>query len=113
MKKQATALLVLLLFVYLVGCATTEKSRVTIQRFYDEPDSINSKDTIILEGVLEGEFLEVVIYGEIENFEHVRLEYDERKNELIEKEILNKFDRLNNQTIIIKTYMRCLSSKLS
>lgn len=95
----------------IVGCANNESyhsddnCKVLIKGYYDKPESMDEKETIIIEGVSEGEFVEIVVHGEINYFEHVSLEWDENKNELVEKEIINRFDKLTNQTIVIKTYM--------
>lgn len=80
-------------------------SQVIIKSYYDEPSSIRSKETVILKGISKGEFVEISVQGEIRDFEHLRLEWDGTKNELVEKDTLNKFDKLTNQIIVISTYI--------
>jgi len=82
-----------------------DKTRVVIKGYYDEPDSIRDKKTVIFEGISEGEFVEILVQGEIKDFEYVSLEWDESRNDLVEKETLNRFDKVTNQVIVIKTYM--------
>ncbi len=81
------------------------KSTVIIKGYYDKPSSIEDKDTIVLEGLSEGEFIEIIVKGKIEKFQHIRLEWNDYKNDLVEKETINKLDQIKNQTIVIKTYM--------
>ncbi len=81
------------------------KSRVVIKTYYEEPTSLKDKNTIILKGLSKGEFIEVVVEGEIKDFKHVELKWDEKQNTLIEKRIINKFDTLINKTIVIQTYL--------
>lgn len=82
-----------------------DKGKVIIRGYYNKPDSITNKETVIIKGSSDGEFVEILIQGEIKDFEHVRLEWDDNISELVEKEILNKFDKLTNQIIVINTYM--------
>lgn len=82
-----------------------DKSQVIIKGYYDQPSSIKSKETVVLKGVSEGEFVEILVQGEIRDFEHLRLEWDAAKNTLLEKDTLNKFDKLTNQIIVISTYI--------
>lgn len=81
------------------------KSQVIIKGYYDEPSSIREKETVMLKGISKGEFIEISVQGEIRDFEHLRLEWDGAKNELVEKDTLNKFDKLTNQIIVISTYI--------
>lgn len=83
----------------------TKTSKVTIRGYYEEPESLHDKETVILQGVLAGEFLEVEVQGTIKDFEVVRLEWDDQKNELAEKEVIHRIEILNDQTLVIKTYM--------
>ncbi len=80
-------------------------TKVKIIGYYEEPNSIHDEDTIILEGVLEGEFVEVDIKGEIFEFEDIRLEWDSETEDLVEVEVIHKIDSLKDQKVIIKTYM--------
>lgn len=111
MKRIAVVYLLILMMILIVGCTYNESyhidenCRVIIKGYYDKPESMDEKSTIIIEGILSGEFIEIVVHGEIYYFEHVSLEWDENKNELVEKEIMNRFNKLTNQTVVIKTYM--------
>ncbi len=78
---------------------------VGIRGYYEPPESLNHKNTIVLDGLLEGEFVEVVVNGEIKDFEHIKLEWDEKTSELVEKECINKFEIIKDKKIVIKTYM--------
>lgn len=108
--KRFTVILTVIAVLLVAGCAkpvdtNTEASIVTIKGYQKEPASMSSKNSIILKGLSEGEFVEVLVSGEIQNFEHIRLEWDAEKNELVEKEVLSRFDKLTDQAVIIKTYM--------
>jgi hypothetical protein len=121
MKNVFLKTLILVLILLMSGCTIYERtqyyqnsqkeiskdfdSKVIIKGYYDEPASIRDKNTIVLDGLSEGEFIEIVIKGEIVNFEHVRLMWNENQNSLEEIEILNTLDELVNQTIVIKTYI--------
>jgi len=78
---------------------------IDIFTYYDMPEFISDKDMIILGGVSSGEYIEFIVKGEIFNFEHIKLDWDNKKNNLIEKEVLNSIEFLSNQTIIINTFM--------
>lgn len=80
-------------------------SKVTIRGYYEEPESIRSKETIVLKGVLEGEFIEVKVNGTIKDFMLVRLEWDGIKNDVVEKEVVHRIGILKDKTLVIKTYM--------
>lgn len=82
-----------------------KKSKVIINGYYNEPLSLKAADTLILNGLSSGEFIEVVIEGTITDFQLVELEWDSEKMELIEKRVIHQFDRLENKTVVIKTYM--------
>lgn len=93
------------LFIFVGSSCSDEVSQVSIQGFYDEPASMSNAKTIILDGLYTGEFLEIIVSGEILDFEHVSILIDEGVNEFITKEILHEFDQLNDVTIVIRTYM--------
>jgi hypothetical protein len=109
-KKRLVLLGILLLFV--VGCSLNKdsvvnkplESKVTIKDYYEEPESLKDKQTIVLKGVSDGEFIEIVVTGSITDFEHIKLELDNNQSGLLEKVVINKLDKLTNQTIVIKTY---------
>ncbi|HCT64950.1 MAG TPA: hypothetical protein DIC60_06795 [Lachnospiraceae bacterium] len=81
------------------------KSKVGINTYHEEPTSLKDKNTITLNGLMKGEFVEIVVEGEIKDFKYVELKWDDKQNTMIETRIINKFDKLINQTIVIKTYM--------
>lgn len=81
------------------------KSKVVINTYHEEPASIKDKNIIILNGLMKGEFVEIVVDGEIKDFKHVELKWDDKQNTLIETRIIDKFDKLTNQAVVIKTYI--------
>lgn len=115
MKKTIVALL--LVTVLMVGCsqsipsqaipiqATYTFEKVVINTYYQEPTSLKDSKTIVLNGLMEGEFIEVIVDGEIKDFKHVELTWDDKQNTLVETRIINEFDTLTDKTIVIKTYM--------
>lgn len=80
-------------------------SKVIIKRYYTEPSSLNVAGTLILNGLASGEFVEVIIEGMIKDFQHIELEWDNEKSDLVEKSVINQFDKLENKVIVIKTYL--------
>ena len=83
----------------------TSKGIVSITDYYSEPESMSDKNTLVLDGLSEGEFLEFIVEGEIQSFQHIKLEWDSNRNELVEKDVINSIEKLENQTMVIKTYM--------
>ena len=81
------------------------KSKVVINTYHEEPTSLKDKNTLILNGLTKGEFVEIVVDGEIKNFKHVELKWDDKQNTLIETRVIDQFDKLTNQTVVIKTYI--------
>jgi len=85
--------------------APNTKEQVTIKPSNEKPLSLKNKNTILLEGLSKGEeYIEVVVDGEIFDFEQVALSWDESKSELKEKEIVKSIKTIKNQTLVIKTY---------
>lgn len=82
-------------------------SHTTVRIFghYDEPETIHNDNTLILEGVSNGEYIEIIVEGKILEFNHIKLEWDDEENDVVEKEIINSIDVVSNQIVIIKTYM--------
>jgi hypothetical protein len=112
MRNKNWMFILVIILLLVVGCSNNNNSAnktleniVTIKGYYEEPESLKDKQTIIINGVSAGEFVEIVIDGEITDFEHVKLEWDEKQSILLEKETLKRFDKLTNQTLVIKTYM--------
>lgn len=112
MRNKRWMFILVIMLLLVVGCSYNNNSEnktlenvVTIKGYYEEPESLKDKQTIIINGVSEGEFVEIVIDGKITDFEHVKLEWDEKQSMLKEKEILKRFDKLTNQTLVIKTYI--------
>lgn len=98
-------LIILIGMGILTGCLKNEEVRVSINGFYNTPESMDDENTIVLDGLVTGEFVEIVIDGEIKNFKHIKVIYDGDKNEFIRKEVINSFDTLKDKTIVIRTYM--------
>jgi|SRR5690554_2884272 len=87
---------------------TTEdfiESIVTIRGYYNEPESLNNKNTIVLKGIQDGEFVEVVVAGLILDFQLIRMDWDDNQSNLIDKEVIHKISELKDNTVVIKTYM--------
>ncbi len=81
------------------------QDEVTIKASYEKPLSLNNKNTILIDGLQQGEeYIEVIVNGEIFDFEQVALSWDESNSELKEKEIVKSIETLKNQTLVIKTY---------
>lgn len=79
-------------------------NKVIIKGFYKEPPSLYFEKTKTLKGVSMGEFVEIKIHGTIKDFKHVKIEMGSA-GDLLETEILNEFEQLIDQTLIIKTFM--------
>jgi len=85
--------------------ASNTKEEVTIKTSYEKPLSLKDKNTIFLDGLQAGEeYIEVIVNGEILNFEQIALIWDESKNVLKEKETVKSIKKLKNQTLVIGTY---------
>lgn len=82
------------------------KPEVSINILREIPKSLEESNTISIKGLLEGEeYVEIVIKGEITDFEHIEIAWDEKTSTLVEKSVLEKFNSVKDQTIIIKTYL--------
>jgi len=88
------------------GSANNElKKEVLINIYYEKPSSLEDENTILLQGLLEGEeYIEVIVVGEIFAFQQIELFWNEKINELVEKEVFNEIEKIANQTVVIKTY---------
>lgn len=80
-------------------------SKVTVNGYYGKPNSLQDENIIMLEGLSSGEFVEFIVDGEIRDFEHIELSWNDEKCELVETQVINSFDKLIDQTILISTYM--------
>lgn len=81
------------------------QEEVTIKALNEKPLSLEDKNTILLDGLQKGEeYIEVIVKGEIFDFEQIALLWDESKEELKEKETVKSIEKLENQTLVIKTY---------
>lgn len=122
MKKIVIKFMIVILVLFMVGCTNNDslnnnedlsassqneagKTKVLITAHYQEPLSMKDNDTIILNGISEGVFIEIVVQGEIKEFEHIRLEWDGDTNDLAEKEIINRINVLKNETTVIQAYL--------
>lgn len=114
MKKKLLLFLVAGVVFMSAACVDSEQQNekrdevpgeVTVNVYDKKPDSLNDKHTILLSGVMEGdEYIEAVVTGEVFDFEHVALIWDEDKNDVVEQEVIKKYDKLRDQIIVIKTY---------
>lgn len=78
---------------------------VTIKSSCEKPLSLTNKETILLEGLQDGEeYIEVIVNGDIFDFEQIAVIWDESKNELVEKETVKSIEKIAYQTLVIKTY---------
>ena len=80
-------------------------SIVTIRGHHIEPESLTNKNTILLKGRQDGEFVEVVVLGTIFDFQLIRMEWDDNQASLIEKEVIHQISEVKNNTVVIETYM--------
>jgi len=78
---------------------------VQISGYYSEPQSLNSLDTLILESGASGEYVEIIIDGEIYEFEFLSLVWNDEEKILVEDKLIKYFDKLNSKVIVIKTYL--------
>lgn len=123
MKYFLIILSILVLVISFTGCAsnTSDSGKnneptiassgstadsVTITACKSKPSSLENNNTIVLEGVSDqrGEYIEVVVKGEILNFQQVALSWDDSKNKLKEKKVVKTIDKLKNRTLVINTY---------
>jgi hypothetical protein len=83
------ALIFLQIFA-LSGCNSNKKDDtvVTIRSYYQPPESMKDKNSIILQGAGSGEYLEISVAGKIFDFTNLTLSWDENKMELIEEETI-------------------------
>ncbi len=79
-----------------------EENIVIIKQYYHKPTSAQNKNSILLNGVSEGEFIEIKIQGILKCFEHIKLEI-RIDGDLHEIKTLNKFEQLSNQILIINS----------
>ena len=111
MKKVLKGTLILaLIFLQifaLSGCDSKKKDDtvVTIRTYYQPPESMKDKDSIILQGAGSGEYLEISVAGKIFDFTNLTLSWDENKMEFIEEDIINQLKEVENKTIILETYL--------
>lgn len=111
-EKTIIISLILIISLVTVGCNNNNSNlskedniKVTIEGHYMEPISLSDNETIVLEGLQIGEFVEFIVYGEIKNFKHMKIAYNSDGDSFSEVKELNSYDVLSDQTIVIKTYM--------
>lgn len=80
------------------------QTTVTIRRYYEEPESLRSDDTVVLSVDNQGEFAEVVVDGTIRDFQLVRLEWDDQTGDMVETEVIHNIGEIKDQTVVMKTY---------
>jgi hypothetical protein len=124
MKHCIKMVILLYLSLFLVSCSTTnepssetskseasmssqattqQKTTVTINCYYEEPEGFRNKDAIIIERELKNDYVEVIIQGKVNEFEYLEVEFDADKNEFIEKGLKAKYSSLENKTVYIET----------
>jgi len=80
-----------------------EDNHIYIRPHYSEPDALNDPNAIIWNSTASGEYIEVIIKGNVNDFEIVSLGFDEN-SDLVENDILFSLPKVNNKTVIISTY---------
>ena len=106
MKFSYLIMFIVILAISFAGCSADSNAQeeVIITASYEKPESFSNSNTIVLDGLLEGqEYIEVVVKGEIFDFEQIELIWNEDKNALEEKQSVNKIEKITNQTLVIKT----------
>lgn len=89
-----------------VNGAAQGQTTVTIRGYYDEaPESMRDKNTIVISGYDDENFVEIVVRGTIYDFEYVELEWSDEKNDFVEIDTMHKLDTVKDRTIVIKTYI--------
>ena len=91
-------------FTYSQEDATTkvDENKVIIKHYYEKPASFQDKNTTMLKGVSEGEYIEIRILGSIKDFEHITLEMN-NSGDIQDGETLHTFKQLTDQTLIINS----------
>ncbi|TCT17175.1 hypothetical protein EDC18_101473 [Natranaerovirga pectinivora] len=107
MKASIIKLLLLIVIVFsLVGCeeqGKTSKGEVRIKSYYEKPASLDDESTILIKGLLEGEeYIEIIINGEIRDFEQYSLIWS--GNDIEEDELITHYERIQDKIVVIKTY---------
>lgn len=74
---------------------------------YKKPTSLKNRDTLTLQGMGYGEYLELKVIGTIKNVQLTALVYNEETNSFEDFQTLGRFDTLHNQTLVISTYFPC------
>lgn len=88
------------------GVLWGEDATVTIIGHYKEPAGLDDANLILLDGVQDGEYLEILIDGTIYDFEHMKINFFASGDDLIFTDtLIHSLGDLSNQRIIIKTYL--------
>ncbi|SDK17339.1 hypothetical protein [Natronincola ferrireducens] len=110
--KKVKILLLFFIILIITGCnkyienqsIENDGTKVIIIGHYTKPKSINNENTIIVDRHGR-EYLEFIVEGVISDFELVGLEWDDAENALKEKDVLTELGKLENKTVIIKTFL--------
>lgn len=86
---------------------TMSQTFVKITPSYKKPTSLKYRDTLTLQGVGYGEYLELKVIGTIKNVQLTSVIYDETTDSFTDFQSLGSFDTLHNQTLVISTYFPC------
>lgn len=86
---------------------TMSQTFVKITPYYKKPTSLKNRDTLTLQGVGYGEYLELKVIGTVKNVQLTSVIYDEETNSFTDFQSLGNFDTLHNQTLVISTYFPC------
>lgn len=100
-------ILILVLVIYYYPLSVEKLGEVGISSYYEEPESLNKPGIVILESETGNntEYIEIDIRGEIYDFKYISLLWDNDRSEIVEDKIINSFDKLKDQIVIIKTIL--------
>lgn len=83
------------------------QTTVKLTPCYKTPASLKSKNTLHIQGLGYGEYIELKVIGTIQNIRLVQLVYNESTNTLDEFATTATVDKLSNNYLIISTYFPC------
>nr|WP_302595508.1 hypothetical protein [uncultured Cellulosilyticum sp.] len=83
------------------------QTMVKLTPCYKTPTSLKSKNTLRLQGLGYGEYIELKVIGTIQNIRLVQLVYNEDTDALEEFATTATVDKLSNNCLVIFTYFPC------
>ncbi|WP_054740220.1 hypothetical protein [Cellulosilyticum ruminicola] len=86
---------------------TLSQTFIKLTPCYKKPTSLKDRDTLTLQGMGYGEYLEVKVIGTIKNVKLTGLVYNEQTDSFDDFQTLGSFETLHNQTLVISTYFPC------